>query len=227
MLLYIQKTINPMPALDIIFEDEHLLILNKPEGLLSVPGRTEPNCLHAQALSYNANARVVHRLDMATSGIMIFAKSHASQKAMGHLFEQRKVHKTYHAIIHSKPIKNEGQVKLPLICDWPNRPKQKVCFDEGKPATTLYAVKTYFEQVNASLVELSPITGRSHQLRVHCLELGHPILGDNLYNIEGSHLRAPRLLLHATKIVFDHPITAEPMHVSHASDFESFIQKLT
>lgn len=215
-----------MPAIDIIFEDEHLLILNKPPGLLSVPGKTEPDCLHAHALAYNANIRVVHRLDMATSGIMIFAKSHNAQKEMGRLFEKRNIHKTYQAIIQGRPKFDSGSVELPLICDWPNRPRQKVCFDTGKPATTQYSLQTHFEPKNVSLIKLSPITGRSHQLRVHCLELGHPILGDNLYNIDDSHLRAPRLLLHATEITFTHPLTGAAMKINHAADFENLISQI-
>lgn len=207
--------------IDIVFEDDHLLILNKPSGLLSVPGKTEPFCLTAQALAYNPNSRVVHRLDMSTSGLMIFAKSHASQKAMGQRFEQREVSKRYHAIIHGTPQNTQGIIECPLICDWPNRPKQKVCFDHGKPATTLYEVKKTLTHINASFVHLKPITGRSHQLRVHCLELGCPILGDNLYNLENSHLRAPRLMLHAAEIALNHPISQQPMHIISASEFES------
>ncbi|WP_394200927.1 RluA family pseudouridine synthase [Marinagarivorans algicola] len=205
--------------IDIIFEDEHLLILNKPSGLLSVPGKTEPFCLTAQALRYNANSRVVHRLDMSTSGLMIFAKNHISQKAMGQCFEKRLVKKTYDAMIHHAPSQHEGVIERPLICDWPNRPKQKVCFETGKAATTHYRVIRTLAHLQASVVRLTPVTGRSHQLRVHCLALGCPILGDQLYNLQGSHLRAPRLMLHAAQLHFEHPITAQPLHISKPSQF--------
>lgn len=207
------------PTLDITFEDEDLLILNKPSGLLSVPGKTEPFCLTSQAISYNANSRVVHRLDMSTSGLMIFAKNHASQKAMGHCFEQRKISKTYHAVIHSSPKILDGVIDRPLICDWPNRPKQKVCLEHGKAATTHYKTIRNLPHLNASFIHLTPVTGRSHQLRVHCLELGCAILGDQLYNTEGSNNRAPRLMLHAAELKFDHPITQQPIHVTQASGF--------
>ncbi|HEY7773791.1 MAG TPA: RluA family pseudouridine synthase [Marinagarivorans sp.] len=216
-----------MPNLDIIFEDDHLLVVNKPAGLLSVPGRTEPYCLQAQAIAYNANIRVVHRLDMATSGIIIFAKSHAAQKGMGQLFEQRQIHKSYHAIVQGQPKTASGEVDLPLICDWPNRPKQKVCFETGKNAKTRYRVAANCAKNNAALLHLSPVTGRSHQLRVHCLALGHPILGDKLYNLQGSHLRAERLLLHAAEISFHHPITQAPLHLQHGSGFETLINSIS
>lgn len=215
-----------MSDLDIIFEDEHLLVVNKPAGLLSVPGKSEPHCLQAQAITYNANIRVIHRLDMATSGIIIFAKSHAAQKGMGHLFEKRQVHKKYHAIVQGHPSASRGEVDLPLICDWPNRPMQKVCFETGKNAKTLFRIVTTCDKTSTALLHLSPVTGRSHQLRVHCLALGHPILGDNLYNLDNSHLRAERLLLHAAEINFQHPITGAPIHLVKDSGFDTLISNL-
>lgn len=208
-----------MPQLDIVFEDEHLLIVNKPAGLLCVPGKTEPECLSAQAIRYNANCRVVHRLDMATSGLVIFAKSHPAQKAMGHLFERRKIHKTYHAVVNGQLDSAEGRVDLPLICDWPNRPRQKVCYETGKKAQTHYYTIEFWEECNATLLHLAPITGRSHQLRVHCQQIGHPILGDNLYNDTQTQKRAPRLLLHAAQLEFEHPISKKALLVTKGSDF--------
>lgn len=212
--------LNTAPAIDIVYEDTHLLILNKPSGLLSVPGKTEPFCLTAQALSYNANCRVVHRLDMSTSGLIVFAKSHDCQKRMGQLFEQRRIQKTYHAVVNGQPQAPQGTVEAPLICDWPNRPRQKVCWGHGKAAHTDYDVVKVLDLLNASVVRLRPLTGRSHQLRVHTLVLGHPILGDRLYNVENSHQRAPRLMLHAAALQFNHPITQEPLNVSSASGFQ-------
>ncbi len=212
-----------MSALDIIVEDPHLLVVNKPSGLLCVPGKTEPHCLAAQALVYNANCRVVHRLDMATSGLVVFAKSHEAQKGMGHLFERREIHKTYHAVVQGKPIQEQGDIDLPLICDWPNRPKQKVCYESGKSAQTHYQTVKYGQDNNVTLLHLTPITGRSHQLRVHCLELGHPILGDNLYNDGTTQTLAKRLLLHAAKLVFRHPITQQDMVITCESAFDHYL----
>lgn len=211
-----------MSTLDIVVEDSHLLIVNKPSGLLCVPGRIEPHCLTAQALAYNANCRVVHRLDMATSGLVIFAKNHMTQKSMGHLFERREVHKTYHAIVKGRPIPEQGTVDLPLICDWPNRPKQKVCYETGKQAKTHYKTVEHWHDSNTTLIHLTPVTGRSHQLRVHCLELGHPILGDNLYNDGTTQTLAKRLLLHAAKLEFKHPITQEEMAITCESSFNHY-----
>ena len=206
-------------SLEICHEDDHIVIVNKPAGLLSVPGKTEPHCLHSLALNYNANCRVVHRLDMATSGLVIFAKSHAAQKAMGHLFERREVHKQYLAVVAGHAPEN-SEINQPLICDWPNRPKQKICHETGKPSRTLLRCIKYFEDAKASLVELTPITGRSHQLRVHCWSLKHPILGDKLYNIAGSDRHASRLLLNAERLEFEHPITKEKIHVIKQAGFE-------
>lgn len=208
------------PPIDIVFEDEHLLVLNKPSGLLSVPGKTEPFCLTAQALNYNANCRVVHRLDMATSGLILFAKHHECQKRLGQTFEHRRIQKTYYAVLSGVPSALQGTIERPLICDWPNRPKQKVCLEHGKPARTHYTVVKPLASFNACVVRLQPHTGRSHQLRVHSLELGCPILGDQLYNLNNSQKKAPRLMLHAAELVFKHPITQAPLHLTKASGFE-------
>jgi tRNA pseudouridine32 synthase/23S rRNA pseudouridine746 synthase len=208
-----------MPPLDILFEDDHLLALNKPSGLLSVPGKHDPLCLTSLALNYDANIRVVHRLDMATSGIMIFAKSYAVQKALGQLFERRQIQKTYHAMVQGRPSASQGAVNLPIVCDWPNRPRQKICWESGKSATTHYAIHHYFTDAQVSLMHLTPLSGRSHQLRIHCLALGHPILGDQLYHQDGSQSRSNRLLLHSARIEFIHPITQTWVTISHESQF--------
>lgn len=207
--------------LTIIYEDEALLALNKPAGLLSVPGKTEPNCLAQQALDYNPNCRVVHRLDMATSGLILFAKSHAAQKQLGHQFERRTISKQYRAVILGSPSASQGEINLPLICDWPNRPKQKVCYETGKTAVTHYQVTralTIDEQL-CSEVLLKPVTGRSHQLRVHCHELGHGILGDQLYHRAGSEQLAERLLLHAETLWLRHPVTDVPLELNCPAQF--------
>lgn len=208
--------------LDIIYEDEALLAVNKPAGLLSVPGKTEPHCLTQLALEYNPNSRVVHRLDMATSGLILFAKSHSAQKHLGHQFEKRSISKRYQAIIFGSPEQSEGEIDLPLICDWPNRPKQKVCFENGKRAVTQFQVNGVItvNNVRCSVVTLKPVTGRSHQLRVHCAALGCPILGDQLYHHEGSNLLANRLLLHAETLWLNHPITEAPMELHCPVEFK-------
>lgn len=207
--------------LDIIYEDDALLALNKPAGLLSVPGKTEPHCLAQLALDYNPNCRVVHRLDMATSGLILFAKSHAAQKQLGHQFEKRTIRKQYQAVVLGAPSQQSGEIDLPLICDWPNRPKQKVCFETGKKAVTQYQVtgELTINQQRCSAVTLKPVTGRSHQLRVHCKELGHPIIGDRLYHRESSETLASRLLLHAETLWLNHPLSNDAMTLHSPAQF--------
>lgn len=207
--------------LDIIYEDEALLALNKPAGLLSVPGKTEPHCLAQLALDYNPNCRVVHRLDMATSGLILFAKSHAAQKNLGHQFEKRTISKQYQAIILGAPNAETGEIDLPLVCDWPNRPKQKVCFETGKKAVTHYQVtgSITINHCQCSTVTLKPVTGRSHQLRVHCQALGHPIVGDKLYHRDDSNTLTERLLLHAETLWLNHPLTSKAMTLHSPAQF--------
>ncbi|MDZ7923436.1 MAG: RluA family pseudouridine synthase [Marinagarivorans sp.] len=211
----------------IIFEDEHLLVLNKPPGILSVPGKTEPDCLQARAMIYNPNCRAIHRLDMATSGLLIFAKNHAALRAMSTAFETRKVSKTYHTIVQGLPAQDQGLIDQPLRCDWPNRPKQMICYEHGRTSQTRYSVITRHHAKAAALMYLYPITGRSHQLRVHCEHLGHPILGDQLYGNEASRAAAPRLLLHAAELSFEHPVSQKTMALSCPSGFENFAEEAT
>ncbi len=207
----------------IIFEDEHLLVLNKPAGILSVPGKTEPDCLQARAMAYNPNCRAIHRLDMATSGLLMFAKNHAALRGMSTAFETRKVSKTYHAIVQGLPLLDEGLIDQPLRCDWPNRPKQMICYEHGRESQTRYNLIARSTVQSASLLHLHPITGRSHQLRVHCEHLGHPILGDQLYGNEQSRSAAPRLLLHAAELRFEHPINQKQMILTCSSGFEDYL----
>lgn len=207
--------------LNILYLDEHLLIANKPSGLLSVPGKGPENqhCLHKQALEFNPNARVVHRLDQATSGIVMFPLSYPCLKQLTHHFEHRNIHKRYVAVVNGQVIDDEGEVKLPLICDWPNRPKQMVCFENGKAAHTRYKVLTRNSANDSTRVSLEPVSGRTHQLRVHMLSIGHPILGDRLYAPEDALGKSPRLLLHAEELWFDHPITGEHLHIHCPAEF--------
>lgn len=209
-----------MPAISILHEDEHFLIVDKPADLLTVPGRGEDkqDCLINRLLLEWPNARIIHRLDMATSGVVVTALSHKAQATMGDLFAQRKVKKTYRAVVAGQ-IATAGKVDLPLICDWDNRPKQKVDFEHGKAAETHYNRLAYDSNTDSSTVELRPVTGRSHQLRVHMLALGHPILGDYFYAPKDILEKSPRLLLHAHQLAFTHPFTQENIEIEAAVPF--------
>ena len=208
----------PLP---IIYQDQHLLIVHKPSGLLSVPGRgpEKQDCLINRLLPDYPNARIVHRLDQATSGLIIIALSYESQRALSQLFERRSVGKAYRARVGGLVKEDRGSVNLPLICDWPNRPRQMVDHTNGKPAETHFEVLARDPDTDSTLVELTPITGRSHQLRVHMLELGHPILGDNLYAPPHYRGAAERLLLQAYSLRFIHPMTTEELRLVCEPDF--------
>jgi len=198
----------PISPLDIVHIDSSLVILNKPSGILTVPGRTIElsDSLLTRVKKKIFGALLVHRLDMDTSGIIIFARTPSAQKCLGKQFENRTVKKKYLARVAGHVEKMEGIIDLPIIVDWPNRPLQKVCLNRGKTAITKYKLLKH-EKGNCSLVELHPITGRSHQLRLHMKSIGHPILGDNLY-ADGSVLRASKNLnLHSFSVKFSHPKT--------------------
>jgi len=202
------------PYLDIIFQDEDIVVLNKSSGLLSVPGRLSEHqdCLQNRVQRVLPTATIVHRLDMATSGIMIMALNKPAHVAISRQFEQRKTKKSYIARVFGKVAEIEGSVDLPLICDWPNRPKQMVDHDNGKQSLTNYSVLSYSTLSSgdeSTLIELRPVTGRSHQLRVHMLALGHPILGDRLYAHEKALAASSRLQLHARNLSLTHPISGE------------------
>ncbi len=195
------------PYLDIIYQDDSLLILNKPSGLLTVPGKAaeHQDCLERRVQRVYPEARIVHRLDMSTSGIVVMALGAESQRHINRQFELRKTNKHYVARVEGQLRADQGVVNLPLICDWPNRPKQMVCFARGKQAVTEFVVLE--RQLGSTKVKLMPITGRSHQLRVHMQWLGHPILGDKFYASEEGVLAAPRLQLHAEYLALLHPST--------------------
>ena len=199
------------PWLDIIYSDQDILVLNKPSGLLSVPGRKpeHQDSLYSRVLEQYPLAQVVHRLDMATSGLIVFALRKKAESELKRQFRERIPKKTYYAKVYGIPEQKSGTVELPLICDWPNRPKQKVCHEHGKPSTTHYEVVETYE--SSSLVKLTPITGRSHQLRVHMLALGHPILGDKFYAHEKAFSMSNRLLLHAETLIFLHPYSQKEL----------------
>jgi tRNA pseudouridine32 synthase/23S rRNA pseudouridine746 synthase len=195
-----------------IYADAHLVVLNKPGGVLSVPGRGEDkqDCMLTRLQTTHPTAMVVHRLDMATSGLMVFALHSDSQRALSMLFEARQVHKQYMAWVDGLlPLSDDWQtINLALMADWPNRPLQKADPD-GKPSVTRWRCLKQRADLNASLVELHPLTGRSHQLRVHMLAIGHPIIGDALYAPELTSEHG--LLLHASELGFVHPFSQEAM----------------
>ena len=214
---------NPPPdnGLDLLYQDTYLIVVNKPSGLLSVPGRGEDkqDCLSYRVQQLYPEARIVHRLDMPTSGIMLMARDKESQIRLGQLFEQRNISKTYIALVDGQPAPSEGRIELPLICDWPNRPSQMVSFELGKPAQTNYRVFDYDAENDCSRVQLKPLTGRSHQLRVHMQALGHPILGDELYADDNVRDKANRLLLHAETLEFQHPFKNSFIQLSCPTPF--------
>lgn len=192
-------------SLAILYVDAHLLVVDKPAGLLSVPGRGEDkqDCLTARVQAEFPDALAVHRLDMATSGLMLMARGKAMQSALSRLFEQRRMDKAYEAMLEGRLQAEAGFVELPLICDWPNRPRQMVSFEHGKPSLSEF--RRLGLEGEASRVRLIPHTGRSHQLRVHMQAIGHPILGDEFYATPTGYAAAPRLLLHACHLAFAHP----------------------
>ncbi len=194
----------PDVPLDILHEDAQVLLVNKPAGLLTVPGKGEDkaDCLIARLQVAFPDVLLVHRLDTDTSGVMVFAMTKAAQGALGQQFEKRQTKKVYVARLAGLLAPREGRVDLPLTVDWPNRPRQHVNHETGRPAQTDWQVVKY--GLDETRVRLIPLTGRSHQLRVHMAELGHPILGDPLY-ATGAATQHPRLMLHAESLRIRHP----------------------
>ena len=208
-------------SLDILFKDKYLIIINKPSGLLSVPGRGEDkqDCLISRIQSEYSDALIVHRLDMSTSGLMVIARGKELERSLSILFQNRKVNKKYIAVVDGKVEPDYGEINFPLITDWPNRPKQKIDFISGKPSQTQYSALSYDEENNTSRIELTPLTGRTHQLRVHMQAIKHAILGDELYANENTVEKAPRLLLHASYLSFKHPVTDEDIEFNSEPEF--------
>ena len=195
-----------------LYVDEALLVINKPSGLLAVPGRgaDKQDCLSARVQARYPDALIVHRLDMGTSGLMVMARGAAMQRALSKAFAAREVSKRYIAVVAGRleaPPEGWGVIDLPIIVDWPNRPRRIVDHLIGKPSVTRWRVLEHNETGSSTRVELDPITGRSHQLRVHLRELGYPILGDSLYAPPPIQARAERLMLHAVALRFVHPLT--------------------
>ncbi len=195
----------PPPGIRILHADAHLLVLDKPSGLLSVPAKPPgpADCLEVRVRAVYPEALLVHRLDGDTSGVMLFARTRLAQRHIGWQFERRQLRKTYVARVAGQVEGESGCIDLPLICDWPNRPLQMVCFERGKPAQTDWRLLK--REPAATRLELRPLTGRSHQLRVHMRALGHPILGDSFYADPAALAAADRLQLHAQAIELRHP----------------------
>lgn len=216
---------NAANALEIVYVDGDLIVLNKPAGLLSVPGRGDDkqDCLSARVQALYPDALIVHRLDMATSGLIVMARSPAVQRALSAQFAQRQVHKQYQAVVSGCVEQTDGTwrtIELPMGADWPNRPKQMIDHAHGKPSQTRLRVLHIDAQRQQTHVLLEPLTGRTHQLRVHCQAIGHPILGDALYANADVLVQSHRLLLHASVLVFEHPIESRLMRFTAQTLFE-------
>ena len=207
-------------GLNVLFADNSMLVVDKPAGLLSVPGRghDKQDCLASRVQVEFPDALTVHRLDMSTSGLLLLARGEEMHRQLSRLFRERLVEKRYEALLDGLLAEAGGEVDLPLICDWPNRPRQKVDFDIGKHSLTRFTRLDMDQGRNTTRVQLEPVTGRSHQLRVHMAALGHPILGDEFYGTDDDP-RTNRLTLHATDLAFSHPLTAVPMYFHSAAPF--------
>ena len=201
----------------LIHEDEHLLVFDKPSGLLSVPGLgpDKQDCLSARVQAHWPEAMIVHRLDMATSGLILMARGPQMQKTLSMAFEKRRMHKRYQAVVLGDPLpvpdeRGWSRIPLPMRIDYQNRPRSIVDFEHGKPSLTHWQSLGPGPWPNTTRLLLEPLTGRTHQLRVHLLAIGHPIVGDPLYAPLEVPARAPRLLLHASELAFEHPVTGQP-----------------
>lgn len=206
-----------MHDIDIIYRDEHIIALNKPQALLSVPGIGPQNqdCMISRLLQHEAEARVVHRLDCYTSGLMLFAIGIEMQRALSRLFHDRLIHKEYHAVVAQWFEEEQGVIKFPMRLDIDNRPYQIVDYQHGKPAVTYWQVLA--RNPDSVRLLLKPETGRTHQLRVHCAAMGHPIIGDGLYGNDTEPQE--RMLLHANLLRFDHPVSGDAMELVAPCEF--------
>lgn len=209
----------PDAPLKVIHADRHVLVISKPVGLLSVPGRGEHlrDCVAVRARERFPEARIVHRLDLDTSGIMVLGLGAEAHRRLSMQFEARRVDKSYIALVWGCPAERSGRIELPLSYDPPNKPRQKVDFAHGRPAVTEWEV--IGDSPHGARLRLEPLTGRSHQLRVHMAALGHPILGDPLYADGPARAAATRLCLHAETLAFDHPAHGRRMCLADPCPF--------
>ena len=210
----------PHEDLVIVYEDDDLVVIEKPAGLLSVPGRLpeHQDSAYLRVLAQFPQAKITHRLDMATSGILMFAKHRDAEVAVSKMFQARTVEKHYIALVQGQ-LDAEGCVEVPLITDWENRPRQIVHFELGKPAKTLYQALSYDTETDITRVLLTPITGRSHQLRVHMQYIGHPITGDKLYHPEPTRSPLKRMALHASFLAFQQPLSGQSVAIHGSVPF--------
>jgi len=214
------RTLAPTVALCVVYVDDAIVVLDKPSGLLSVPGRgpDKQDCLSLRVQAEYADALVVHRLDMATSGLIVMARGAQAQRTLSDAFANRQVHKRYEAMVHGTVEAPAGDdwrtIDLPIGVDWPNRPRRKIDPQTGKASQTRVQLLHVDAQRQVSHVLLEPLTGRTHQLRLHLQAIGHPILGDALYAPPAVVDMAPRLLLHARDLAFAHPVSGRPLQFS-------------
>ncbi len=204
----------PQQPLCIVYEDDDLVVIDKPAGLLSVPGRLpeHQDSAYLRVVEKYPHAKITHRLDMATSGILMFAKHRNAEVAVSKMFQARTVQKNYIALVQGK-LEGQGSVDVPLMTDWENRPRQMVHFELGKAAKTLYQAVQYFEVDDITRVLLTPVTGRSHQLRVHMQYIGHPITGDQFYHPDYRQSALKRMALHASYLAFKQPLSGVDVEI--------------
>ncbi len=202
-----------------VHHDSQLIVVDKPAGLPAVPGRSADlqDCAASRVQRDWPDALVVHRLDMPTSGLLLFARGVDMQRRLSRAFAERAVHKKYVAVVSGLLPEISGLIDLPIAADWPNRPRQQVDRVKGKPSITRWRVIAW--DATSTRVELEPLTGRTHQLRVHLAAIGHPIIGDRLYAPEAVQTMAPRLMLHASELNFAHPGTGVPVQLKSAPPF--------
>jgi len=205
--------------ISILYEDDDLLLVRKPHLLLTIPGRHPLNkdCLITRLQQSYPSASIVHRLDLDTSGIMVIPLNKTTHAHISRQFQERKVEKSYYAVVYGVVEQDRGEVDLPIAPDWTCRPRQKICFERGKQALTRFEVLQ--RQADRSRLLLKPVTGRSHQLRIHMRELGHPILGCDMYAHEVALQMSPRLLLHAATLAFTHPVSGQWLSGKCPPDF--------